>query len=109
MRVIAFLIIIGALALSGAVGRASAQERSFTVTMPESRWNTIARIVSKAKGQWTWEDTNPILTDIGAQIRQQITQEDQARKNSEAGTQALRAEIDRLQSELKKLKSEAPQ
>lgn len=75
---------------------AFAQERTFTVTLPESQWNTLAKIVSKSK-MFTWEETNPIITGIGAQIQQQL-QADATSRNSSA------AEIARLQSELDAIK-----
>lgn len=79
---------------SGAV----AQERTFTVTLPEAQWNAVAKIVSKAK-EYPWEETNPILSAIGGQISQQLQQQAQAARESAN----LQAEVKRLQDELKRV------
>ena len=85
-------------ALSVSVDLGWTQERSFTVTLSESNWNNVARIVSKSK-DLPWEDTNPILSSIAAQIRQQLERAEQER--TENGK--LRFEVQRLQDELKRL------
>lgn len=86
------------LMLAVTVDQCSAQERTFTVTLGEKNWNAIAKIVSKAKDV-SWEETNPILSEIGAQIRRQLDQaNNQAKENAH-----LRAEVQRLQGELKKI------
>lgn len=56
---------------------ARAQERTFTVTLPETQWNTVGKIMSKALAPW--EDTNPIMQQITSQIGQGLQQDAQAR------------------------------
>lgn len=92
-----------------AAGQSLAQsaERSFSITLPESQWNTIGKIVSKAK-EWPWEDTNPIMQSILAQIGAGLQQDAQARQKAASEAEQLRAEVDRLKAELAKKSSPAP-
>lgn len=102
-------VVIGFIFSIMLVGQAIAQsaERSFTVTLTESQWNAIGKIVSKAKDV-TWEDTNPIMQAILAQIGQGLQQDAQARQRAAAENEQLKSEIERLKGELQK-SAPAPQ
>lgn len=88
--------VIGALM----IGSALAQERQFAVTLSESQWNTVGKLLSKTK-ELSWEETNPIMQGIMGQIGQVLQQDAQAR-------QGPAAEIDRLKAEIERLKKPEP-
>lgn len=97
---------------------AQAQERQFSVTLPESQWNTLARIISGANKptHWTLEETMPIFQAIGGQMRGALEQDAanrqqalDAQKKAAAEIADLKAEVERLKAELEKAKNpEAP-
>lgn len=80
------------------IGAAAAQERQFTVTLPESQWNMLAKIVAKSK-DWTWEEANPVIQGIMGQIGQGLQQDLQARQKALAEIDQLKAEIERLKAQ----------
>jgi Arc/MetJ-type ribon-helix-helix transcriptional regulator len=84
------LITIAALILSS--GTAFAQERTFTVTLPESQWNYIGGVVGKEP----YEKSADVLNSIRSQINTALAQTNAA--EGKAMQDAL-AEIERLKSQ----------
>lgn len=73
-------IIFAVLVLSSG---ASAQERQFTITIPESQLNYIGKIV----GKQPYEDSGDVLNSIRNQVA------DQMRREADAAREALRNEM----------------
>lgn len=73
-------IIFAVLVLSSS---ASAQERQFTITIPESQLNYIGKIV----GKQPYEDSGDVLNSIRSQVA------DQMRREADAAREALRNEM----------------
>lgn len=86
---------------------ASAQERQFSVTMPESQWNSLAKILGKVP--WPAEETTPLLAAISQQIGGALGQESAARASAAKELADLKAEVARLTGELGKLKNPPPE
>lgn len=90
------------------VAPAIAQERQFSVTMPESLWNNLGKML----GKLPWEDTNPIIQAIGRDVGLSMQREQAQRlqdadtlKKAQAEVERLAAEVSRLTEELHKLKA----
>lgn len=66
---------------------AHAQERQFTLTIPESHLQAIG----KAMGRQPYEDARPIIEGIQAQVSAQFAREAQAAR--EAERERLKAEL----------------
>lgn len=80
---------VAALAFLATLSVAQAQERQFTLTIPESHLNTIG----KAMGRQPYEDARPIIDGIQAQVNAQLAREANAARD---------AERERIKSELTK-------
>lgn len=90
-------LLLSAAVAAAVVSSARAQERNFTVTMSEARWNIIAKHMAKINAPW--EEINPVMAEIGQQIGQQAQQYQRALGD----TEKLRQENQRLQDELKRV------
>lgn len=80
---------IAVLAFLALIPAAQAQERQFTLTIPESHLQAIG----KAMGRQPYEDVRPIIEGIQAQVSAQLAREANAARD---------AERDRLKAELTK-------
>lgn len=85
----AFVIPIVGGITCGLIAIAGAQERTFTITIPEPQLNYIGKII----GRQPYEEARPILDAIQVQVSAQIAREASA---------AREAERERLKSELSK-------
>lgn len=109
MRRFLFAAALAAVLPSAAI----AQERQFAVTLPESQWNELAKILAEVPQPWS--KMNPLISGIGNQIGQSLQREGQQRqqdgealKKASAEVDRLTAEVARLAEELKKYQPEEP-
>lgn len=97
-----------ALLLISATLPASAQERQFAVTLGESQWNTMAKVLAKSR-DWSFEESSPIMTAIGTQIGQALAGDAQQKASDASELKSLRDQVTALKAEIEKLKNPPPE